>query len=97
MNGFRTQLTVAALRGSGRGIQRVPVSTQFRAFSYTRRPLLWLAGHNSTTSPGNSAALARRGRLEAVLFLAREPLALRKLAQLANLADATEARTLVKG
>jgi segregation and condensation protein B len=38
---------------------------------------------------------ARRSRLEAVLFLAREPLSLRKLAQLANLADATEARTLL--
>ena len=34
-------------------------------------------------------------RLEAVLFLAREPLGLRKLAQSANLADATEARTLL--
>ena len=38
---------------------------------------------------------ARRSRLEAVLFLTREPLSLRKLAQLANLADATEARTLL--
>jgi len=38
---------------------------------------------------------ARRIRLEAVLFLAREPLSLRKLAQSANLADATEARKLV--
>ena len=38
---------------------------------------------------------ARRSRLEAVLFLAREPLSLRKLAQLANLTDATEARTLL--
>jgi segregation and condensation protein B len=34
--------------------------------------------------------------LEAVLFLAREPLSLRKLAQLANLADATEARTMLQ-
>jgi segregation and condensation protein B len=31
-----------------------------------------------------------------VLFLAREPLASRKLAQLANLADGTEARTLIR-
>ncbi len=38
---------------------------------------------------------ARRSRVEAVLFLAREPLSLRKLAQSANLADATEARTLL--
>jgi segregation and condensation protein B len=44
----------------------------------------------------SSAELARRSRLEAILFLAREPLPLRKLAQLANLADATEARTLLK-
>jgi segregation and condensation protein B len=34
--------------------------------------------------------------LEAVLFLAREPLNTRKLAQLAHLADGTEARTLVR-
>jgi segregation and condensation protein B len=39
--------------------------------------------------------LARRSRLEAVLLLAREPLSLRKLAQSANLADGTEARTLL--
>ena len=39
--------------------------------------------------------LARLGRLEAVLLLAREPLSTRKLAQMANLADATEARTLL--
>jgi segregation and condensation protein B len=41
--------------------------------------------------------LSRGSRLEAVLFLAREPLTLRKLAQLANLTDGTEARTLLKG
>lgn len=35
-------------------------------------------------------------RLEAVLFLAREPVNTRKLAQLAHLADGTEARTLVR-
>ena len=44
---------------------------------------------------GRPGADARRSRLEAVLFLAREPLSLRKLAQLANLADGTEARTLL--
>jgi segregation and condensation protein B len=33
--------------------------------------------------------------LEAVLFLSREPLSLRKLAQLASLTDGTEARTLL--
>jgi segregation and condensation protein B len=35
-------------------------------------------------------------RLEAILFLAREPLTGRKLSQYANLADATEARTLIR-
>jgi segregation and condensation protein B len=38
----------------------------------------------------------RAARLEAVLFLAREPVNSRKLAQLAGLADGTEARTLVR-
>ncbi|MBM4002367.1 MAG: SMC-Scp complex subunit ScpB [Planctomycetes bacterium] len=34
-------------------------------------------------------------RLEAILFLAREPLSARRLSQYANLADGTEARTLI--
>ncbi len=38
----------------------------------------------------------RTSRLEAVLFLAREPVNTRKLAQLAGLADGTEARTLIR-
>jgi segregation and condensation protein B len=38
----------------------------------------------------------RLARLEAILFLAREPLSTRRLAQLAGLADGTEARTLVR-
>lgn len=38
----------------------------------------------------------RLRRLEAVLFLSREPLTSRKLSQFANLADATEARTLIR-
>ena len=38
----------------------------------------------------------RRMRLEAILLLAKSPLSLRKLAQMAHLADATEARTLVR-
>lgn len=37
-----------------------------------------------------------RQRLEAVLFLAREPLNTRKLSQYANLADGTAARTLIR-
>ena len=38
----------------------------------------------------------RLQRVEAVLFLAREPLTTRKLSQYANLADGTEARTLIR-
>ncbi len=38
----------------------------------------------------------RLRRLEAVLFLSREPLNTRKLAQLAGLSDGTEARTLLR-
>jgi segregation and condensation protein B len=38
----------------------------------------------------------RTARLEAILFLAREPITSRKLAQFAHLADGTEARTLIR-
>ncbi len=41
-------------------------------------------------------SLVRRQRVEAVLLLSRTPLTARKLSQLAGLADATEARTLVR-
>ena len=43
----------------------------------------------------NSIPLHKSSHLEAVLFLANEPLSSRKLSQYANLADGTEARTLV--
>jgi segregation and condensation protein B len=70
----------AALASSGK---RWP----FVAFLTANRP-------SSGDAPA-SRAVTRRRRLEAVLFLAREPLALRKLAQLANLTDATEVRMLL--
>jgi segregation and condensation protein B len=44
---------------------------------------------------GGESDRIREERLEAVLFLAREPLSTRKLAQLAGLTDGTEARTLI--
>jgi len=40
--------------------------------------------------------VAKLARLEAALFLAREPMSTRKLANLAKLADGTETRTLAK-
>ena len=45
---------------------------------------------------GPQAREAELARLEAVLFLSREPLGTRKLAELADLADGTRARTLVR-
>jgi segregation and condensation protein B len=57
---------------------------------------LWLSLSARVADRANGHEIARRSRLEAVLFLAREPLSLRKLAQMANLTDATEARTMLQ-
>jgi segregation and condensation protein B len=46
--------------------------------------------------PSPLARDERLARLEAVLFLSREPVTTRRLAQLAHLADGTEARTLIR-
>ncbi|HTU27018.1 MAG TPA: SMC-Scp complex subunit ScpB, partial [Pirellulales bacterium] len=55
------------------------------------------ANHRATITPDDPWVRdARLARLEAILFLAREPLSTRRLAQLAGLADGTEARTLVR-
>ncbi len=64
----------------------------------TRRWKLRSAPRSSEPSAARDAWTRdeRTARLEAVLFLAREPVASRKLAQLAHLADGTEARTLVR-
>ncbi len=60
---------------------------------------------NQRDEPENDSALPDRAvleglseqhRVEAVLFLAREPLGSRKLAQLAGLSDGTRARSLVR-
>ncbi len=70
-----------------------------RQSSQSVRHPLFLSASNAAigVKRGVPRATARRSRLEAVLFLSREPLTLRKLAQLANLADGTEARTLLTG
>lgn len=51
---------------------------------------------SAAAAAGPPAADRRLARVEAVLFLAREPLSSRKIAQLAGLADGTEARTLIR-
>lgn len=62
-------------------------------------PAWSLAGRPEQDLPvgdGPTARTERLARLEAVLFLAREPFGTRKLAELADLADGTETRTLVR-
>ena len=55
----------------------------------------FLSGQSKETQEPSDPRLARM-RLEAVLLLAKTPLSLRKLCQMAHLADATEARTLIR-
>jgi segregation and condensation protein B len=57
-----------------------------------------IAAAKAEPPPAGDAPIAALdlARLEAVLFLAREPLNTRKLSQYANLADGTQARTLVR-
>lgn len=50
----------------------------------------------TTIEPAAAESIDKLSQLEAVLFLAREPISTRKLAKLAKLADGTEARTLLK-
>src|SRR3954454_22668390 len=71
------------------------INRRLRGQRLVKPPLFWLSGVRSVDSQ-NGISAARRSRVEAVLFLSREPLSLRKLAQLANLTDATEARTVLK-
>ncbi len=54
------------------------------------------SGEEFPVADGPFARSDRLARTEAILFLAREPLASRKLGQLADLSDGTEARTLVR-
>ena len=63
-----------------------------------RRLCGWLASQRGSESRvvSSSGRERRIQRLESVLFLAREPLSSRKLSQYANLADGTEARTLIR-
>jgi hypothetical protein len=59
----------------------------------------WRIGDSATASHSNAQPVedqdAKIARVEAVLFMSREPISTRKLANVAKLADGTEARTLV--
>src|SRR5687768_10599610 len=54
------------------------------------------ARERKTAARASSARDERLKRLESILLLAREPLSSRKLSDYANLADGTEARTLIR-
>jgi segregation and condensation protein B len=76
---------------------RTPLAGSARAHG---RPAagVWrgMCGAERTTPASAADGDSRIQRLEAILFLAREPLSSRKLSQYANLADGTEARTLIR-
>jgi segregation and condensation protein B len=95
MRNLRQQIAAVSARNRCLPPQRAAIGSLVkfcRAQNALRRLLV---GGGGLTS-GEGGAVVRRSRLEAVLFLAREPLSLRKLAHLANLADGTEARTVLK-
>lgn len=56
----------------------------------------WMATRVDTSPVEEDTQDVKRQRVETILFLAREPIHSRKLAQHARLADGTEARTLVR-
>jgi len=91
------------LHHAGRGFpRRVPGRWHYadwRNWLRPRRRRNWRRKTDASKRPPKTAAASRDprlARLEAVLFLTREPLSSRKLAQFAGLADGTEARTLTR-
>ena len=90
--GFALGSVAMRYQRGGPGWQWPPSPAHRSAWEIRRR------GPDEDWVPVGSGATARSprvARLEAVLLLADEPLGSRKIAQLANLADGTEARTLV--
>ncbi len=90
-------------RASNLGCRLASVAERYRtplAGAEFKKPKVGMLIGQSQTSPvgGNPAEdqEAKLTRLEAALFLSREPISTRKLANVAKLADGTEARTLLK-
>jgi segregation and condensation protein B len=89
--------TLAERLGSPAAALRRPWS----AAATAHRPPVGIAstprgGHHAESPVTADSPAAKLARLEAVLFLAREPFSTRKLAELADLADGAEARVLVR-
>ncbi len=86
------QLGSVAHRYASKSARKIAMKSQS-----TTHPAWWI-GSSSEVGPETNCSSKRdtkTARLEAVLFLAREPLSTRKLSLYANLVDGTEARTLV--
>jgi segregation and condensation protein B len=76
----------------------VRYSTPLQRTERPTAPAWWRFADHPTAShlaPQPEDQDAKIARIEAVLFMSREPISTRKLANVANLADGTEARTLV--
>src|SRR5687767_13715335 len=86
--GRRPQGTLRGPLGIGPGAGSRPAALE--PLYRHRRPV---TAADPARSP--TARDERLARVEAVLFLAREPISSRKLAQMGDLADGTEARTLL--
>ena len=87
-------LRSVALRYRHRGRAAWPPSTNIGYYRQT--PGVACAAQDSAGGGGLNARDERLAELEAVLFLASQPMTSRKLAESAGLADGTKARTLVR-
>jgi segregation and condensation protein B len=78
----------------------VEASSPWSRFAAIRKHAAMVAGTASLPAAppllSTDAAADKLARVEAILFLSREPMPSRKLAALADLADGTEARSLVR-
>lgn len=90
---------LAAAQQAGRLRLWVPTATERRGLTRrrTRRPRpARLDPTQQAVEPGAHARSDELARLEAALYLAREPVSVRRLAKLARVADGTRARVLLK-
>jgi len=87
-------------QGPGQGILRAACNSaaEFRRYWRLALPGTEKLEESDNVSEQKSGFLRdeRTARVEAVLFLAREALTSRKIAQLCNLSDGTEARTVIR-
>ena len=93
---YRTPLRAGCARGSWSWADAAPSGGFISSSRMTRATSDLEASSSDSIVGGPLAREASLQRLEAVLFLAREPLSTRKLSQYANLADGTQARTLIR-